>query len=430
MRLFRLMGAMVLALAMILLLASPVLADCPGNVLVNGGFEGGFSDRGDSYVQVANGWTPFWQDGPNQADGLNRRPEYRAEDSRVHGNKRVREGTFAQKWATLYGTHHAGVWQQVSVPAGSKLTLRAYGQSWSSNLDNPNESKENGRYELSVGIDPTGGTNWTSGNIVWSPRNGAADQWVELSVNTTAQAGTITVFLRGDVEFPVKHNDSYWDDACLTVQAPPTATPRPQPTAAPTATPEPTQEPTPTAEPTSEPTATPEPVKTVTPVGAAIAIASYIDANGNGKRDSGEEGIAAGQVTVLDADGKVVTQVTLQADGEAVSGLPVGTYDVAFSPDAGYETSGADSLKAAIAEGATLQVAFGVTRRPEPTATVQPSATTVPPTAAPLPTATPAPAPEKSGFGSALYRISGILLALVALALPLGVRLLRQRKNG
>jgi hypothetical protein len=156
-------------------------------------------------------------------------------------------------------------------------------------------------------------------------------------------------------------------------------------------------------------------------------MASYVDANGNGRRDDGEDGVAAGQVTVTDEDGRVVMVVALTAVGETISGLPVGTYDIAFSPDAGYEISGTDGLEAAIAEGATLKVAFGVTRRPEPTATAQLTATAVAPTVAPLPTPTLVPAQEKSGFGASLYRVSGILLALVALVLPLGVRMLRRR---
>ena len=44
------------------LLAASVLpavrADCPGNALVNGGFEEGFSTRNAGEVEVANGWNP------------------------------------------------------------------------------------------------------------------------------------------------------------------------------------------------------------------------------------------------------------------------------------------------------------------------------------------------------------------------------------
>ena len=49
-------------------------AGCSGNVLVNPGFEEGFSDRGAGEVSVANGWFPWYQDGPGQNEGFYRRP--------------------------------------------------------------------------------------------------------------------------------------------------------------------------------------------------------------------------------------------------------------------------------------------------------------------------------------------------------------------
>ena len=150
-RLWCVLCAVMVALVIFLGLTASVLADCPGNALVNGGFEGGFSSRGDDWLQVANGWTPFWQDGPNQSEGYNRRPEYRAEDARVYGNRRVREGNFAQKMDTLFGAHHGGIWRQVSVPAGSRLTFRVFGRSWSSNKDDPPCPRIWPR--MSVGID-------------------------------------------------------------------------------------------------------------------------------------------------------------------------------------------------------------------------------------------------------------------------------------
>jgi hypothetical protein len=151
-----------------------VSADCPGNALTNGGFEGGFSTRGAGEVEVAKGWTPYWQDGPNTGDGYNHRPEYKPEDANRYGRRRVREGNFAQKWGTVFATHKGGIYQQVNVQVGSNLTLTAWAQAWSSQEDDPAVSK-NGRYFLSVGIDPTGGTDFASPNVVWSPRDTTLD---------------------------------------------------------------------------------------------------------------------------------------------------------------------------------------------------------------------------------------------------------------
>ncbi|NLX36374.1 MAG: hypothetical protein GXY68_06780 [Chloroflexi bacterium] len=412
-RFWHVLGVSMLVVLTFLGLTASVLADCPGNVLVNGGFEGGFSARGDDWLQVADGWTPFWQDGPNQDEGYNRRPEFRPEDARIHGNRRVREGNLAQKMDTLFGTHHGGIWQQVAVPAGSRLTFRAFGQSWSSNEDDPAVSKDSGRYEMSVGIDPTGGTDWTSGNIVWSPRNGTPDQWVELVAQATAQSSTITVFIRGDVEYPVKHNDAYFDDACLTVQTPPTATPRPQPTAAPTATPEPTAEP--------EPTEAPEPTPTEAPVDApgVLAISVFADSDGDGLRSEGEAGMAGAEVAVLDADGTELARIALGVDGLTLGDLPVGDLTVVVTPPEAYEVNRFAQRPVTTVAGETVAIDFGlievVAPTPEPTAA---------PTLTPVPTPVPAPASEGQG---GLWRISGILVALLAVILPVGVRMLGRR---
>ena len=73
-RFWHVLGVSMLVVLTFLGLTASVLADCPGNVLVNGGFEGGFSARGDDWLQGADGWTPFWQDGPIQDEVYNRRP--------------------------------------------------------------------------------------------------------------------------------------------------------------------------------------------------------------------------------------------------------------------------------------------------------------------------------------------------------------------
>ena len=61
--LIRRLIAAILLIALLLLtgLVSPGFAshaDCPGNALVNPGFEEGFSDRGAGEVSIAIGWFP------------------------------------------------------------------------------------------------------------------------------------------------------------------------------------------------------------------------------------------------------------------------------------------------------------------------------------------------------------------------------------
>lgn len=151
-------GAIVLGLlALTLVLGSaltPVSAQCPGTLMVNGGLEDGYSTRGAGEVEVANGWFPWYQDGPRVEEGFFKRPEWKPENAMIFGMRRVHSGNFAQKWFTTYGTHNAGIYQQVNVPAGSTFTASAWVQSWSSDTGDLDVSQ--GNYLTYIGIDPTG----------------------------------------------------------------------------------------------------------------------------------------------------------------------------------------------------------------------------------------------------------------------------------
>lgn len=474
-------------------LAAPAaLADCEGNLLVNGGFEGGFSERGSGEVAVANGWNLWYQDGPGQEQGLNHRPEYDAEDANLHGTRRIREGSYAQKWGKVYATHHAGVYQQVNVPAGSGLRLTAWAQSWSSAQDDPGVS-DGGQYAVSVGIDPTGGTDWSSPNVVWSARSGTMDQWVQLAVDAKAQAGTVTVYLRGDAEWPLKHNDAYFDDVCLLYTAAPTKTPAPtntpaptaEPTAtpaggatAPTATPQPAAAATATPEPekgapqvhvvrpgealstiaakygvttaelaeannmrlsdilavgreliipgtVAEPTATPEPSATPTPAGGRVRASVFDDTNGNGLRDAGEPLLAGARLILLSARGEVLAEYTTDGVAETYTfeGLPPGTYAVREEAPAGYASTSANEWTVPLEVTSEMDVFFGG-RVAEPVAPGEG-----------IPSGAAGESAEPAGSEGSVSRVgvgisgyAGILVALLAVVLPVGMRLVRGRQ--
>ena len=273
------------------------------NLLANPGFEDGYSYRPDPYtpeqgpkgeLEVANGWE-LWYDNRDQCrEGLccyNYRPEYKLEDGYVHTDpQRVRSGQYAQKMFTLFSTHTAGLYQRVAVPEGSQLEFSIWVVVWSSSEDNPHHSTRTGKYWLSVGIDPYGGTDPYSEQIVWSDEIEHYDEHVQLSVTAEAQADHVTVFTKAAPVYCVKHNDSYWDDARLTMDLPfkaflplvlknygtpiPTATPTATSTSTPTDTPTytPTHTPTPwTVTPTATPTATTTPTDTPTDTPTATA---------------------------------------------------------------------------------------------------------------------------------------------------------------
>jgi len=383
--------------------------DCPGNVLVNPGFEGGFSERGAGEVSVANGWFPWWQDGPGQAEGYYRRPEYKPEDASRYGRRRVRSGNFAQKFFNTFSTHNAGILQQVQVPVGSRLTFSAWVQAWSSQHYNPDTVVSPGNYRVYIGIDPTGGTDWSSSNVVWSEPRMEYNTWMRLEIQTVAKAGTITVFLRGQPEFRNQFNDSYWDDTCLTVVRP---TPRPTNT--------PKNTPTPTATPTPE--ASPTPTSTPTPAPANICISVFDDHNSNGRREEGEDLVAGAVILLFDGNHIELERYTTDGLSEpyCFSGLAAGTYYLKRQNAPGYASTMPDDFAAAVVPGGSTTIEFGARFVPTPTAT--PTATSTA-----TPTATPTPKLIFREMGNAMYQVSGIILAALALIIPVGLHYLRKR---
>jgi LysM repeat protein len=189
----------------------------PQNLLKNPGFEGGFFHwSGINEIYVAHDWTPWWRtrtDADPPATYFT--PEYKKADGYVYPN-RVHSGAAAQQWFTFYSTHQAGMYQQVfGVTPGVRYRFTIWAQVWSSTQDDPLVSFDPAYPNLQIGIDPTG--NWSAwdSDVVWSGRVAFYDTWGQLSVEAVAQNDIITVFMRSEPNFSVKHNDMYWDDAVL-----------------------------------------------------------------------------------------------------------------------------------------------------------------------------------------------------------------------
>lgn len=240
------------------------------NLLVNPGFEGPFSQFIPQTAEqkaacpagvcttanLAAGWNPWWV---NQAAGdpdwKNRMPEYKPAEmpyaDRIHGGGR------AQQYFTFGGTHVAGVWQQATVPTNARVRFSVWGMAWSTGAswDGPNSdvpySAEPTVMNIRIGVDPTGGTNPFSPNIVWSSVVDTYDSYYQHSIEAQAQGATVTVFTYSAPVEQRKHNDVYWDDASLTVigagqvvaqvgNSQPSSVPAPQPVFVlpPTATPD------------------------------------------------------------------------------------------------------------------------------------------------------------------------------------------------
>ena len=227
------------------------------NLLVDGDFEAPAPwpwQDGIGEVQVAPGWRAWYLDLPPgyvqlPANCLDSkagrgcywmRPEFRDNiaasfENRVHG------GIRSQKYFSFGRMHEAGLYQRVGgIKPGSTVRFSIYIQAWQCyNIDkcgkNGIRSDAPADMHLRVGIDPYGGDNPFSGNVVWAPEMEAFDRWVEFAVEAQAQADTVTVFTHSRPDWPWARvsNDVYLDDASLVVvQGTPAATKLSKPTVA------------------------------------------------------------------------------------------------------------------------------------------------------------------------------------------------------
>lgn len=160
---------------------------------------------------VANGWEPWFQ---HWNETYYREPEFGV----LYGRQR-HNGEGAQRWFTTWATHNCGVFQRVYVPEDSTVTFSIWMISWCANNTDVYGQSDSG-YSKWVGIDPYGGNDPWSPNIVWSQPNTEMDKWVQLSVTAKVVGRVATVFTRGEAALPVKHNTCIIDEARLTASAP------------------------------------------------------------------------------------------------------------------------------------------------------------------------------------------------------------------
>ncbi|MBN1260111.1 MAG: LysM peptidoglycan-binding domain-containing protein [Anaerolineae bacterium] len=216
------------------------------NLLTNPGFDLPYNNG------AANGWNAWFEDSgqlcatkPDSWD-FACRPGFGEEMD--YNGLGLTQGSPSQHVGAQYIPWHAGVFQTVTAPAGSRVRFTVSGYSRSSQEQPPAPSDGGRPPRMQVGIDPEGSGLWNAPTVSWSGEVNAMDSWQTLSIEATVGAGgKVTVFtsskFRGAV--PLAHHDSWWDGARLEVIDTPTATPAPQPTAAP----QPTLQYTPTPRP-------------------------------------------------------------------------------------------------------------------------------------------------------------------------------------
>lgn len=273
-------------LTSLLLAALPVAADGP-NLLQNPGFEQPFaaSIPGKENCLIAVPWLAWFVEGPPErtSQGFLLVPEYKMSTRNDAPFNRVHGGDLAQQYFHSFGTFQAGVYQVVqNVTPGALLHLQIWGLTWSCDRESKgncgnNTSGDPSPMHLRIGIDPTGGTDPFSPNMVWSAEVNAWDTWTLLQVEATAVNSTITVFAYSYPDYRSQDNNVYLDDASLVEVAPP-ATNTPVPTDTPQASPTPeateTPVPTDTPKPTNTPAATATTAPSATPAATAATAAT------------------------------------------------------------------------------------------------------------------------------------------------------------
>ncbi len=434
------MKARVAAFYIAIILVSLIVAfgqeeDTTANLLENGDFEGDFSVLdGAEPRNVAAGWTPWHVPASDSSPSFaNHDPNYDEETDRI----RLDEAGSAQKFFTLFATHQGGIYQEVdSLTSGATYRFSIYAYVWSSSFEDADVSEDPGDVVVRVGIDPNGGTDGESEDIVWST---AAtffyDAYRQYAVIATAESSTITVFVESTVGEPRANNYIYLDDAVLesaggaVVDATPTsetntdlsgtsgdntATATETASATPTATatverlqrdtrgstdPERDEQPSPTPTATETPTDTPTMTPTMAPSPTPTASATPTATPSATATDSGDTPIS-------DEFPETVVHVVVAGDTVSALAIEYGSTVAAINR--------ANGLNAAnlIAIGQRLIIPINLPETDDSIVADQPTATpTNTPTITPTFTSTPSPTPTPVTYqvlpGDTLETIAG-----------------------
>lgn len=225
-----------LSVLILAIIAAPTGAQ-DGNLLQDPGFEGEYTGRGASDLNVSAPWQLTVVTSPRTADWMNLQP---FAFPHLGPGPNPHSGARAQNFNRGYATFTVAVYQTISVAQGTNLIASAWAQVKTCNIpanaDNCQSSGDSGVYTR-VGIDPNGGTNVFDSDIVWSANAAPHDTWLQMTANATTTAGSATIFLFSTQNLPAQLNKLYWDDAYLGTGGPGGAAPGTTPLAPPTATP-------------------------------------------------------------------------------------------------------------------------------------------------------------------------------------------------
>ena len=208
------------------------------NLLRDGGFEGTYSSRGRTDLNIPTDWSIWIGETPHTEDWMNLPPvayPHNGPDPVPHG------GTRSLNLNKGYATYTAAVYQQVSVASGENIQASAYAFLRTCDIPDGEQqctSSPDSNAYTRIGIDPNGGTNPFDSDVVWSTNAAPHESWEQMTVSATATGETVTLFLYTTEQWPSEFNNVYWDDASLNiggsggVAASAPGAPTPQPTSA------------------------------------------------------------------------------------------------------------------------------------------------------------------------------------------------------
>lgn len=204
----------VFVLLLMLIISSITISAQEENLLENPGFESGFNSSG-----VANGWVSWVADGTD-APGFQEAPTFLPATSASDNGliSQVRSGVNAQALFSFFATHDAGVYQQVSsITPGTELRFSIYAHVFSNNLADVDQSANPGGVTIRVGIDPNGGTDPFSSDVVYTEVLITYDTFIQYPKIVVAESDTVTVFVRSTITEPVQNTIVFLDDAVLNI---------------------------------------------------------------------------------------------------------------------------------------------------------------------------------------------------------------------
>jgi hypothetical protein len=193
------------------------------NLLQNDGLEqpfvkyGEWSAQGHTFdLEVAHAWERFFIPAGTYDDGDKLRYFSASAVEFLYGYTEKRDGDDAQLyWSTK--PFDAGIYQQVAgLTVGEYYGFQAGVLQIYGNTTNPT----NYRMFRSVGIDPFGGTDPASPDVIWGPEEGLNADWFYPGVGVQAKSITMTVFVRvrSIDDAPLYEENSVWvDDTFLDV---------------------------------------------------------------------------------------------------------------------------------------------------------------------------------------------------------------------